>query len=134
MVKFIGICSDVILENDKCKCGTCHGKCIIKNKYSREFQDKYRPWILKDLDMIEDSYFRISTESNKVVKIANKKKIKVFFKRSKKLCKRNVSKLDVWKDAIKKGNMSNEYKTQKRNIFSIVRNTFLFFPIFKFSC
>ena len=37
---------------------------VIKNKYLREFQGEYRPWILKDLDMIEDSYFSISTESN----------------------------------------------------------------------
>ncbi len=44
----------------------------------------------------------VSTESNKIVNIVEKKGIKVFFKRSKTLCQRNVSKLIVWKDAVKR--------------------------------
>lgn len=36
----------------------------IKDEYLKQFHQSYRPWILKDLDMIEDSYFSISTESN----------------------------------------------------------------------
>tara|TARA_B100000900_G_C20589506_1_gene721061 strand:+ start:1021 stop:1737 length:717 start_codon:yes stop_codon:yes gene_type:complete len=44
----------------------------------------------------------VSTESNKISNIVKKQGIKVFFKRSKKLCKRNISKLLVWKDALLK--------------------------------
>ena len=44
----------------------------------------------------------VSTQSNKVIKLAKENNIKVFFKRSEALCKKNVSKLLVWKDAIKK--------------------------------
>ena len=47
-------------------------------------------------------YICISTESKKVINIAKKNGIKVFFKRQKSLCKRNVPKLSVWKDAIAK--------------------------------
>ena len=44
----------------------------------------------------------VSTESDKISNIVKKQGIKVFFKRSKKLCKRNISKLLVWKDALLK--------------------------------
>ena len=43
----------------------------------------------------------VSTESDKISNIVKKQGIKVF-KRSKKLCKRNISKLLVWKDALLK--------------------------------
>ena len=52
----------------------------------------------------------ISTESNRIKNIVKKKGVKVFFKRSKKLCKRDVSKLVVWKDAIIK---SEKYFNKK---------------------
>lgn len=45
-------------------------------------------------------YICVSTESNKVMNIAKKYGIKVFFKREKKLCEKSVPKLLVWKDAI----------------------------------
>ena len=44
----------------------------------------------------------VSTESDKISSIVKKQGVKVFFKRSKKLCRRNVSKLMVWKDALLK--------------------------------
>tara|TARA_B100000963_G_scaffold109962_1_gene95713 strand:+ start:430 stop:1143 length:714 start_codon:yes stop_codon:yes gene_type:complete len=47
-------------------------------------------------------YICISTESNKISKIAKNNGVKVFFKRSISLCRRNTSKLLVWKDAIRK--------------------------------
>ena len=75
----------------------------LPNKNIKKINGK--PLLTYALDKAKKNKFKficISTESNKVVKLANKKKIKVFFKRSKNLCKRNVSKLNVWKDAIKK--------------------------------
>jgi len=83
----------------------------VPNKNIKKINGK--PLLEYALDKAKKNKFKficISTESNKVVKIAKKKKIKVFFKRSKKLCKRNVSKLDVWKDAIKK---SEDYFVKK---------------------
>ena len=52
----------------------------------------------------------ISTESDKILNLVKKKGIKTFFKRSKKLCRRDVSKIMVWKDAIKK---SEKYYNKK---------------------
>ena len=45
-------------------------------------------------------YICLSTESEKVQKIANSFGLKSFFLRSKKLCKPNVAKEKVWKDAV----------------------------------
>ena len=36
----------------------------IKNEYLKQFHECYRPWMLKDLDMVSDTYFNIATESN----------------------------------------------------------------------
>jgi len=36
----------------------------IKNPKLKKYNDKYRPWTLKDIYMIEKTYFNISTESN----------------------------------------------------------------------
>ena len=47
-------------------------------------------------------YICISTQSNKIIDLAKKNSINVFFKRSKILCRRNIPKLLVWKDAIKR--------------------------------
>lgn len=44
----------------------------------------------------------LSTESNKVIKVAKKNGLIAFFKRSKKLTNTNVSKEEVWKDSIQK--------------------------------
>jgi len=47
-------------------------------------------------------YICVSSDSEKVFKLAKKHSIKVFFKRSKKLCNKNVAKILAWKDAITK--------------------------------
>ena len=36
----------------------------IKDEYLKQFHQYYRPWMLKDLDMVSDTYFNIATESN----------------------------------------------------------------------
>tara|TARA_Y100000389_G_C17461496_1_gene522092 strand:+ start:2591 stop:3313 length:723 start_codon:yes stop_codon:yes gene_type:complete len=47
-------------------------------------------------------YICISTDSKKIANIAKKYGVSVFFYRSEKLCKPNVPKISVWKDAINK--------------------------------
>ena len=47
-------------------------------------------------------YICVSTDSIKIAKISQKYGVKTFFYRSKKLCKPNVPKVSVWKDAINK--------------------------------
>ena len=37
---------------------------IIKNPIMAKFNHYYRPWVLKNLDMISDTYFNIATESS----------------------------------------------------------------------
>lgn len=86
--------------------------CIICAKGNSEGVPKkniklinQKPLIKYAIDKAKSNKFRyicISTQDNKIIEIAKKNSINVFFKRSKKLCKRNVPKLLVWKDAIKK--------------------------------
>lgn len=52
----------------------------------------------------------LSTESNKVIKEAKKNGLIAFFKRSKKLTSTNISKEEVWRDAIQK---SEKYFNKK---------------------
>ena len=47
-------------------------------------------------------FFCLSTEDNKIRKLAKKFGLSSFFTRSNNLTKQNVSKLDVWKDCLKK--------------------------------
>mgnify|MGYP006090257761 CR=1 FL=1 len=60
------------------------------------------------------NYICLSTESDKVIKVASKSGLKVFFKRSKKLTLTNISKEEVWKDAITK---SEKYFNKKFKYF-----------------
>ena len=50
-------------------------------------------------------YICISTDSKKIAKIAKKYGLITFFTRSKKLCKPDVPKIEVWKDSIKRSEL-----------------------------
>ena len=83
----------------------------LKNKNIKKING--HPLVLYAINKAKKNNFKhicISTENNKIVKIAKKKGINVFFKRSKKLCKRSTPKLFVWKDAIKKSEIFFEKK------------------------
>ena len=83
----------------------------VKNKNIKKING--HPLVLYAINKAKKNNFKyicISTENNKIVKIAKKKGINVFFKRSKKLCKKSTPKLSVWKDAIKKSEIFFEKK------------------------
>ena len=63
------------------------------------------------------NYICVSTQDDKIIKLAKKKSIKVFFKRSKKLCNKNIPKLLVWKDAIKRS--ENFFKRKFKYVLDI---------------
>ena len=63
-------------------------------------------------------YICISTDSKKIASIARKYGVNVFFYRSQKLCKPNVPKILVWKDAI---NRSENILTGILNIYWMLR-------------
>ena len=73
----------------------------LKNKNIKKINKKTLIEIaFKKAEQNKLKFFCLSTESQKIRKIANLFGLRSFFTRSKYLTKANISKLDVWKDAL----------------------------------
>ena len=83
-------------------CAKGNSKGLINKNLKSFFEKPLIYYAIEKALKLNFNYICLSSESNKIINVAKKYGLNVFFKRSSKLSLSNTAKIDVWKDAILK--------------------------------